>query len=131
MQVPRMMAGQAARISRRLGHNRPIAEICRSASFCSRFRKISARPNSPIATVTKSMPSKSSETPNVKRTVPLVTSVPTRPNDRPSKIIANALVTEPCKPGRRPRRDRTASVRNTPATGMSATPGPASARMPR
>ncbi len=42
------------------------------------------------------MPSNNSETPNVNRAVPELTSVPARPNSRPTKIMATALMIEPC-----------------------------------
>ena len=45
----------------------------------SRFRMISLKPNIPIATVTKPMPSASSGMPNVKRVAPEVMSVPINP----------------------------------------------------
>ena len=57
---------------------------------------ISARPNTPIATATKPMPSVSSGTPKLNRAMPEFTSVPTNPSNKPSTIIAIAFSTEPC-----------------------------------
>ena len=56
---------------------------------------ISAKPNTPMATVTKPMPSASSGTSKLKRATPELTSVPTSPSSRPSTIIAMALISEP------------------------------------
>ena len=57
---------------------------------------ISPRPNTPIASTTKSMPSDSSVRPKVKRCAAVWPSVPTRPSSSPSTIMAIALTTEPC-----------------------------------
>ena len=49
-----------------------------------------------MATITKPMPSESSGTPNVKRSTPELTSVPTRPKSSPHTTMAIALTSEPC-----------------------------------
>ena len=56
---------------------------------------ISAKPNTPIATLMKPMPSDNSGMPNEKRAVPVLTSVPTRPSNRPRIIMPMALISEP------------------------------------
>src|SRR3546814_18814457 len=56
---------------------------------------ISAKPNTPMATTAKSMPSCSSGMPKSKRATPEFTSVPTMPSNRPSKIMQMALGSEP------------------------------------
>ena len=57
---------------------------------------ISAKPNSPIATVTTPMPSVSSGMPKANRATPELTSVPTMPSRRPRMIIAIAFSSDPC-----------------------------------
>ena len=56
---------------------------------------ISAMPNTPIASGTKPMPSNNELMLNVKRVLPVLTSVPTRPSSMPIKIMPIALMTEP------------------------------------
>ena len=77
--------------------SRPVTFLVKTSrcSFCSRLLMISAKPNTPIATETKPMPSESSETPKLKRATPELTSVPTRPSSRPRITIAIALMSEP------------------------------------
>ena len=57
---------------------------------------ISARPNNPMASGTKPMPSSSWGIPKVNRGWPVVTSRPTAPSSRPATTIAIALRRLPC-----------------------------------
>ena len=52
-------------------------------------------PNRPSETVTSSSPSDSSMKPKVKRSLPVLTSVPTRLSRMPSRVIATPLIGEP------------------------------------
>src|SRR3546814_11624575 len=56
---------------------------------------ISAKPNTPMATTAKSMPSCNSGMPKSKRATPEFTSVPTMPSSKPSRIMQMALGSEP------------------------------------
>ena len=96
--VPRNTAGVASLKSCFVGHRCVILfkKTSRSPSTCSKFFMISARPKTPIATATKPMPSDSSGIPKLNRAIPEFTSVPTSPSNNPSRIIAIALITEPC-----------------------------------
>ena len=81
---------------------------------------ISAVPKRPIATVTKPIPSASSEMPNAKRSTPEFTSVPTRPSSRPRITIATALITEPCASTTAATRPRTISEKYSDGPNFSA-----------
>ncbi len=62
--VPRTMAGAASRISCLFGYSEPTLSVMSTRfSFCSRLVRISAKPNTPMATMAKSMPSCSSGMP--------------------------------------------------------------------
>ena len=82
---------------------------------------ISAKPNMPIATATKPMPSVSSDMPKLKRATPEFTSVPTRPSSSPSTIIAIALMSEPCASTTAAIRPSTISEKYSAAPNFSAT----------
>src|SRR2546428_314180 len=94
--VPRSIEGAESLMSCQVG-SKPVTFLVKTSrcSFCSRLLMISAKPNTPIATETKPMPSESSETPKLKRATPELTSVPTRPSSRPRITIAIALMSEP------------------------------------
>jgi hypothetical protein len=94
--VPRATAGAACLNSRPFGSSEPtlLAMTSRRSAF-STLAMISANPNTPIATATKSIPSVSSGMSKEKRATPEFTSVPTMPSSRPSTIIAIALSKEP------------------------------------
>ena len=97
MPVPRTIAPLAWRSSFHDGSRRPIVRVRISRpSGASKFAMMPAKPNRPIATTTKPMPSESSGSPNVKRWSPVVVSMPTRPRSTPSAIIATAFSSEPC-----------------------------------
>ena len=78
---------------------RPVTFCCtswRSASPpASRLRMISAKPNSPIATVAKPRPSASSGMLKAIRDAPVSMSDPTIDSSRPNTIIAIAFSTDP------------------------------------
>ena len=95
--VPRNTAGPASLRSCLVGNRLPtlLTKISRD-SPCSRFLMISAKPNTPIATTTKPMPSDNSGIEKLNRAMPELTSVPTSPSSRPRIIMAIALMTEPC-----------------------------------
>src|SRR4030042_4664352 len=61
----------------------------------SKFKMISEMPNKPTAMGTNPNPSANSGTQKVKRDTPVLTSVPMRPKNSPTRIIATALITEP------------------------------------
>ncbi len=82
---------------------------------------ISAKPNRPMATTTKPMPSVSSGTPNEKRAMPELTSVPTMPSSRPSTIIAIALTSEPLASTTAAIRPSTISEKYSAGPNLSAT----------
>ena len=90
---------------------------------------ISAKPNTPMATATKPMPSDSSGMSKVKRATPELTSVPTRPSSSPSTIIAIALISEPSASTTAAIRPSTISEKYSagPNLNASSTSGPASA----
>src|SRR5262245_7730521 len=95
--VPRSTAGQARSKSSRVGQSRVIfcAANERVSRGCVKLVMISPMPKTPMASVATSIPSVSSVMPKVKRVPPVLPSVPTRPNSRPSTIMAIALTTEP------------------------------------
>ncbi len=96
MPVPRSTAGHAFLNCAPVIHKPPTLLVTTSRfSVLSRLVMISAKPNSPIATLTTPRPSISSGTPKAKRAVPELTSVPTMPSRSPSTIIAIALSSEP------------------------------------
>ncbi|CFP67332.1 Uncharacterised protein [Bordetella pertussis] len=62
--VPRTTAGAASLNSWKFGYSEPILSVMSTRfSFCSRLVMISAKPNTPMATMAKSMPSCSSGMP--------------------------------------------------------------------
>ena len=67
----------------------------RASASVSRLRRISAKPNMPMASTATSMPSEISLQPKVRRSSPLSRSVPTVESRMPSRIMAIALGTEP------------------------------------
>src|ERR1043166_308496 len=95
--VPRMIGPIDTLMSGQVGH-RPVTLVVTTvrSSLDSRFVAISAKPNSPIATPTKPMPSESSGIPKLKRAMPELTSVPTSPSNSPTNTIAMALIRLPC-----------------------------------
>jgi hypothetical protein len=77
--VPRATAGAASFISLPFGMTEPTLLVKTSRwPFFSTLAMISAKPNTPIATATKPMPSVSSGMPKLKRDTPEFTSVPTK-----------------------------------------------------
>ena len=82
---------------------------------------ISAKPNTPMATMAKSMPSCSSGTPKSKRATPELTSVPTMPSSRPRMIIAIALGSEPEASTTAPTRPRHISEKYSAGPNLKAT----------
>ena len=82
---------------------------------------ISEKPNTPIATAAKSMPSVSSGMPNEKRATPEFTSVPTMPIKRPSKIMQMALTSEPDANTTAPTRPRHISEKYSAGPNWKAT----------
>ena len=58
---------------------------------------ISAMPNTPMTSGTKPMPSNRSLMSKVKRVLPVLTSVPTRPSSMPRKIMPSALMHRPAR----------------------------------
>ena len=61
----------------------------------SRLRRISAKPNMPMAMTATSRPSAISVQPKVRRSSPLSRSVPTVESRMPTRMMAIALGTEP------------------------------------
>ena len=59
------------------------------------FMRISETPNIPMITATRSKPPLMLTEPNVNRSVPLTTSMPTVETNRPTAIIIRALSIEP------------------------------------
>ena len=89
--VPRRI-GATMRLKSSLVGHRPVIFVIfteRSSSSC-KLRMISPKPNIPMATVTKPMPSASSKIPKVKRCVPELTSVPISPNSSPRTTMPMA-----------------------------------------
>src|SRR3546814_5041648 len=82
---------------------------------------ISAKPNTPMATTAKSMPSCSSGMPKSKRATPEFTSVPTMPSNRPSKIMQMALGSEPEANTTAPIRPNTMSEKYSAGPNLKAT----------
>ena len=72
-----------------------LSVISTRFSRCAKLFIISARPNTPIATTAKSMPSCSSGILKSKRATPEFTSVPTIPINRPRIIIQIAFANDP------------------------------------
>jgi hypothetical protein len=96
-----------------------------------RFVTISANPNTPMAMITKPMPSPSSGTPKVKRSAPELMSVPTSPRISPSTVIATALRSEPCERTTAPASPSTMSEKYSAGPKViasSPSQGPAAAR---
>ena len=81
---------------------------------------ISVKPNTPIATIAKPTPSCSSGMPKSKRATPELTSVPTMPSNRPSKIIAIALIKEPEANTTAPTRPKTISEKYSAGPNLNA-----------
>src|SRR3569623_1004037 len=98
MIVPRTMATDESIKSFFVG-SRPLIFDCtmsRLSFDTSRLRMISAKPNTPMATLAKPMPSESSGQSKVMRPAPVSMSEPTIDIRRPARIMAIALSTEPC-----------------------------------
>src|SRR6266446_3480623 len=96
--VPRRIAGAESIRSFLVGISPVIFCCTRSRSIsapASRLRMISAKPNTPIATVAKPRPSASSGILNAMREAPVSMSEPTIDSSSPNTIIAMALSTEP------------------------------------
>ena len=94
--VPRKIAQNDWRRSSRVGSTLPMREVKISClSLRSRLITTSAMPKNAMAIATKPMPSLSSGWPKAKRTVPELTSVPTRPSRMPRQTMAIALMREP------------------------------------
>ena len=95
--VPRAIAPEESIRSCRVGIRPLILPFTMSRLSCdiSRLRMISAKPNKPIATLVKPMPSDSSAMSKVMRPAPVSRSEPTIDNNRPVTIMAMALSTEP------------------------------------
>jgi hypothetical protein len=134
--VPRKM-GAAIRLKSSLLGNMLVTLLVNTSrcSFCSRLLITSAKPNTPIATATKPMPSESSGMPNAKRDTPLLTSVPTTPPSRPRQIMAMALISEPEASTTAPIMPSTMSEKysagpNLNATSASGTAKAASSKVP-
>src|SRR5436309_666258 len=95
--VPRAIAPAESIRSWRVGR-RPVIlalTISRLSAGSSRLRTISAKPNTPMATLAKPMPSASSAISNVMRPAPVSRSEPTIDKSRPVTTMATALSTEP------------------------------------
>src|SRR6266513_958531 len=95
--VPRAIAPEESIRSWRVGI-RPlilVLRISRLAAGSSRLRTISAKPNTPMATLAKPMPSASSAISNVMRPAPVSRSEPTMESSNPVTTMATALSTEP------------------------------------
>ncbi|MNY04330.1 hypothetical protein D3C86_1370030 [compost metagenome] len=101
------------------------------ASFCSRFAMISAKPNIPMASATKSIPSVSSGTSNEKRAAPEFTSVPIRPSSRPSTIIDTAFGSEPEASTTAPIRPSTISEKYSAGPNLNASSDSGAAKAAR
>ena len=91
---------------------------------------ISAKPNTPIATVTKPMPSASSGMSNERRDWPVSMSEPTQESNSPNMTIAMALNTEPLASTTAKTRPSTISEKysagpNFSASAVSGTPSAA------
>ncbi len=96
MPVVRTTGPRQRRRSSREGSSRPIwaTATLRDSGF-SRLRRISAIPNTPIASTAKSIPSDRSAIPSVNRSWPVSRSVPTVASNRPNTTMMIALSTEP------------------------------------
>ncbi len=81
---------------------------------------ISAKPKSPMATLTTPIPSVSAGMPKSKRATPELTSVPTMPSSRPRMIIAIALSSEPCARTTAPISPNTISEKYSAGPNLSA-----------
>ena len=70
---------------------------CTTSRVCvvSRLRRISAKPNMPMAMTATSSPSAISVQPKVRRSSPLSRSVPMVESKMPTRMMAIALATEP------------------------------------
>ena len=94
--VPRR-TGPMIRLKSALDSIRPLTclTMTERVCSCSRLRRISPSPKTPMLSATKLSPSAISGMSKVKRWVPVSTSLPTRPSSRPSTIIVKALSSEP------------------------------------
>src|SRR5262252_7431159 len=101
--LPRSIARHEARQSARVGH-RPVMRSARSVLgvSVSTLTSTSATPNRPMTTARSSTPPLRSTEPNVKRSRPLTTSMPTAAVRKPSATISTPFTAEPD----RRRRDR-------------------------
>ena len=88
---------------------------------CSRLRRISPSPKTPMLSATKLSPSAISGMSKVKRWVPVSTSLPTRPSSRPSTIIVKALSSEPLASATEATRPSTISEKYSAGPNFSAT----------
>ncbi len=94
--VPRRTGAIERRKSSPVGHKRLSFSILRPLPPVSSILvAISAIPKRPIETAVKPSPSESSRMPKVKRSVPVLTSMPTRLRRRPIKAIAMDLAIDP------------------------------------
>ena len=95
--VPREIAPEESIKSLRVGIRPEILACTISRLSCdiSRLRMISAKPNRPIATLVKPMPSDSSATSKVMRPAPVSRSEPTIDSSNPARTMAIDLSTEP------------------------------------
>jgi hypothetical protein len=85
---PRAMAPEEFRKSSRVGQMCLILRVTAcTLSVRSRLCRISPTPNRPMATATKSSPSKRATEPNVNRVVPVMGSCPMVASSRPSAAI--------------------------------------------
>ena len=88
---------------------------------CSRLRRISPRPKTPMLSATKFSPSAISGMSKVKRWVPVSTSLPTSPSSRPSTIMVKALSSEPLASATEATRPSTISEKYSAGPNWSAT----------
>jgi cytoskeletal protein RodZ len=95
--VPRAIAPEESTRSCRVGIKPEILAltISRLSADISRLRMISAKPNRPIATLVKPIPSDNSAISNVMRPAPVSRSEPTIDSSRPVNTMATDLSTEP------------------------------------
>ena len=92
MKLPRRMGPTESRMSCRVGMRELILARTICANGFSAFTRISARPNSPMITGTKPIPSMSSIRPKVKRGEPRTGSMPIMARTRPKIPIISALI---------------------------------------
>ena len=115
MMLPRRMGPTESRRSFRVGMRELILARTICANGFSAFSRISARPNNPMITGTKPIPSMSSIRPKVKRGKPRMGSMPTMARSRPKIPIISALTMD--LPARPISRDSPSMIRAKNSTG--------------